>query len=278
MLGEIFYITEYAQAVASKGICCTKSCLRKIDMFTIISIVTEAQTEMQGMNKEEKRAFIRLYTYLFTLFVILKLKYGLSTNRNKVESCIVDKYEKSGYFKMNYRIGSIENKIIDNVCIESFRMVHNITKGYLENTIRMIKNGTKNSDRAFNDRSVTATALNKEVINMLKRFNLELSQKQLGAMNMPNTPIECNAYGWMDYYFNTVGDLEPNTNGEIHLGKLLLKIFFTIKQYFFPFLYTHVEPCHIKDIHSEYKLQMSFFEDDVLDIASFANLWNSSFP
>ena len=179
---------------------------------------------------------------------------------------------------MKYRIGSIENKILDNVCIQSFRMVYNITEGYLEHTIKMIKDGIKNSDRTFNDRTVADTALNKEVINMLKRFNLELSQKQLGAMNMPNTPIECNAYGWMDYYFNTVGDLEPNTNGEIHLGKILLNIFLTIKQCFFLFLYTNVEPCHIKDIYSEYKLQMAFFRDDVLDIASFANLWSSSFP
>lgn len=136
-----------------------------------------------------------------------------------MEACIQARTAK-GYCKMKYKIGSALNQIVDGVCICAFRLVYNITKNYLEDTIAGIKSGQSRDQRELSDITTVAGDHQMSIFikDMLSKFNLELSKKQHAAMFMPNSAVQCSAYGWMDYYFNAVGDQEPNTDGEIHLG------------------------------------------------------------
>jgi hypothetical protein len=62
-------------------------------------------------------------------------------------------------------------------------------------------------------------------------------------------------YGWMRFYFDLIGDMEPNTDGEIH-----------------------IEPCLCSDIYEEYKFDMSIGNYECLSITQFLQMWQACFP
>ncbi len=84
-----------------------------------------------------------------------------------------------------------------------------------------IKNGQRNCDVAFSDKS--PTPLSQRKIHWLKVFNqfadavgVSISQKQLAAMQIPNTEASLTCFAWMHSFFDAVGDKEPDRI-EIHL-------------------------------------------------------------
>ena len=49
-----------------------------------------------------------------------------------------------------------------------------------------------------------------------------LSDKQMAALQIPNTVLSLSSYAWMTTYFNLMGDKAPNSE-EIHLEPIDIK-------------------------------------------------------
>ena len=60
---------------------------------------------------------------------------------------------------------------------------------------------------------VFAAALMKQA----KHRGSYFSKEQLAAMIIPNTPAALSCYAWLHDFFSNIGDVMPNTDGEIHL-------------------------------------------------------------
>lgn len=135
----------------------------------------------------------------------------------------------------------------------------------MEDVIRQIKKGQVASVSALNDKSsigsgrtfATVDQALGYVTSICQRLNIELTKEQRAAMCIRNSPAEVAAHGWMSDFFNTVGDQEPNTDGEIHL-----------------------EPCHYIDVHKEYEMDMKAANDgsEIIGEKAFAELWIRCFP
>jgi hypothetical protein len=99
------------------------------------------------------------------------------------------------------------------------------------------------------------------VKSLMKQFSSKLDLEHIGEMvsaaNMPNTRRSLLCYGWMDWFFNIVGDKMPNSK-EIHL-----------------------EPITYQEVHREYEMTMeSYFPDEeglALNYTSFLSMWHNSF-
>jgi hypothetical protein len=74
-------------------------------------------------------------------------------------------------------------------------------------------------------------------------------------MQLPNTEESLTCYAWMRFYFDMVGDCEPNSDGEIHL-----------------------EPCSIIDIYLEYKQDQELNGSKYLCANKFSQMWLKCFP
>jgi len=75
-------------------------------------------------------------------------------------------------------------------------------------------------------------------------------------MQLPNTAVSIACYAWMRYYFNLIGDSEPNRDGEIHL-----------------------EPCTVKEIYIEYITdQKAYGNREFLKVSQFIKMWKNCFP
>lgn len=125
---------------------------------------------------------------------------------------------------MCYKLGSL-NTLETDVCRQAFRFAHNMSRSTLSDLCKEIKLKTFSTAVELTDASaITSNSNFKQmqdgIINLCAKFDIILTKEQLAGITIPNTTLELNAYGWMHYYFNTVGDQEPNTDGEIHLGKL----------------------------------------------------------
>lgn len=112
---------------------------------------------------------------------------------------------------------------------------------------------------AFSDRS--NPALNSDpqfkafCAMMNERLGIKLTVDQKAALMIGNSVEAGNCWAWMKYYFELVGDFEPNTNGEIHL-----------------------EPGTVADIWEVYKSdQLASGEQSFLDYQQFANIWETCF-
>jgi hypothetical protein len=84
-----------------------------------------------------------------------------------------------------------------------------------------IKKGQRNCDSEFNDKSPSPLTENKKHwLKILTQFadavGISISQKQLAAMQVPNTEASLNCFAWMNSFFDAVGDKEPDRI-EIHL-------------------------------------------------------------
>lgn len=69
-----------------------------------------------------------------------------------------------------------------------------------------MKSGNVNQED-LRPRAVFYEALIKEA----EQSGIHLDVEQIQAMKIPNTPESLRAFGWMDWYFNLVGDKQPNS-------------------------------------------------------------------
>lgn len=141
--------------------------------------------------------------------------------------------------------------------------VYDIGHNMLDHLCAEIKLGVVRTERCFGDKDASICyGQNKQgvshttdvAIRYANSQGIYLSHSQVAAMNVPNSPKSLELYSWMAFYFDLVGDQEPNLNGEIHL-----------------------EPTDIKDIHREYCFDIDLSGGNPLDITQFCNMWRSCF-
>lgn len=175
--------------------------------------------------------------------------------RDRVEGC-VNRIGKKGTMLMRFTLGVNTRK---RVCRQAFRMAHRITRDYLNTVCRDVRMKKFGVLPAFSDRS--NPALNQDpqfqefCIKMNEKLGIELSGDQKAALKIGNSVEAGNCWAWMKYYFELVGDFEPNTNGEIHL-----------------------EPGTVADIWEVYKSdQVASGEQKFLDYQQFGNIWETCF-
>lgn len=91
-----------------------------------------------------------------------------------------------------------------------------------------------------------------EVLCKTSGFDLSLDEK--AGLFLPNTDVSLKCYAWMKSHFSLIGDFEPNSQ-EIHL-----------------------EPCYIKDVYEEYKLDQLVNGDGYSKKTQFGLMWQKCFP
>ena len=91
------------------------------------------------------------------------------------------------------------------------------------------------------------------MVEYLAMKGIVVTIQQLAALRIPNTPVHMEAYAWMNFFFNMIGDFMPN-GGE---GE------------------THLKPVEITSIHKEYACEC---ESKPLGYKDFLLLWKDCFP
>lgn len=114
--------------------------------------------------------------------------------------------------------GLVEKRI---VCRQSFRYVHNISRDHLNTLSSEIKTKKLNLERPFNDRSNPKIWKDERFQAYCRetseKFGIELTPDQMAAQVINNSTEALECWAWMKYYFELVGDFQPNSHGEIHL-------------------------------------------------------------
>jgi hypothetical protein len=132
--------------------------------------------------------------------------------------------------------------------------VYGIGKTYLGELCESVKKNYQNMLPTLDDTTpAPSSALIDDLIDLAKSCGVTLSIAQLGALTVPNTVPSLTCFGWMQEYFEIVGDQMPNCC-EIHL-----------------------EPIEIKSIHQEYVLALTDSGQEALSYSSFLNMWHCCF-
>ncbi len=163
------------------------------------------------------------------------------------------KRHKEGNFKFNWTIGIAPSPIARGVCRRCFELCYSSSPTYIDNLIISIKNGQRNCEVEFKDKSPSPLTDNKKHwLKVLTQFadavGISISQKQLAAMQVPNTEASLNCFAWMNSFFYAVGDKEPD-RVEIHLD---------------------AQP--IRQIHKEYK-EMCEYASQVMIYNNYFNIF-----
>lgn len=159
--------------------------------------------------------------------------------------------------KFKFKIGS-RTKV--ECCRQAFRCVYRMHRDYLNVVSQEIKAGKRNGSSSHTDRSIPFPLNEDQRLQQFhdkwsEMFGLSPTQQQEAGMVIPNTPSVLTCWAWMKYYFELVGDFEPNTVNEIHL-----------------------EPTTIKSIWEAYKREtIPLAGETLLNTAQFGVLWTACF-
>lgn len=163
--------------------------------------------------------------------------------------------EEKRYCRHNWKIGVAPKRVVENVCRTAFQLAYGIGKSYIEVIVRSIKDFEVNLEPPLDDRAVISSHYEYLFIKMAEDRGLQLTRDQLAALRVPNSPTSVLCYSWMLIYFDVIGDLIPNSDGEIH-----------------------IEPTDIKEIWAEYKEDTNFAGESYLCAEAFGRMWDICFP
>lgn len=153
---------------------------------------------------------------------------------------------------MNFHLGIKERKL---VCRQAFRMAYGIKRDYLNTLCKDVRMGRFGAQSSLHDKSNPGLTLDPSFIaEMNAKLAVELTPDQKAAQVIGNSLKAQSCWAWMKYYFDVVGDYEPNTNGEIHL-----------------------EPGTVMDIWNVYVREQNESGDPVVDYNHFCNIWITCF-
>ena len=173
----------------------------------------------------------------------------------KIESQCIVSISKKNYYKHCWTIGIGIHRA--KVCRKRFMLTYDIKHWYLENLCSQIKKGVVNSQKPLND--ATPVVAHNDFIHKFElvalKHGVTVSRNQLCAIQLPNTVDSIHTFGWLNFYFNMVGDLIPNSDNQIHL-----------------------EPTLVQDIYAEYSHFMTAQDLNSLGRTQFAKLWQTCFP
>lgn len=155
--------------------------------------------------------------------------------RDKIRSCIIGLTAGNGktgkqYQRYNWSVGQgSQAMLVRGVCREAFMQCYEIRHTQLEVLCNDIRMGINASEKPLGDKANVnikhhpeAGTMIKEIIRKTHRQGVNLSREQLSRMQLPNTVDSLAMYGWMDFYFDLVGDDQPNED-EIHLDPVPIK-------------------------------------------------------
>lgn len=157
----------------------------------------------------------------------------------------------------DFKIGS-RNKV--ECCRQSFRCIYRIPRDYLNVVSQEIKAGKRGECSYHTDRSLPFPLHQDKRLRALHEgwcelYKIKPTQELEAGMVIPNSPRVLACWGWMKYYFDLVGDFEPNTDHEIHL-----------------------EPTTIESIWEAYKRETAPSNPETcLSVNQFAVLWELCF-
>ena len=157
---------------------------------------------------------------------------------------------------------------VTNVCRERFMICYDMKHCYLEQLCADVKKGLNSSATPLSDKSNVSIRKNsdtgkyiQDIINKTKQQGLNITREQISMMKLPNSVDAIIAYGWMEFYFNLLGDTESNID-EVHL-----------------------DPVTIESIFAEYCFDMGSDEKSMpncgikpLSKTVFVELWKKCFP
>ena len=155
---------------------------------------------------------------------------------------------------MNWAIGDRTKTRIEGVCKQAFCNAHCVSSSHVDNIVRDIKNGHQNARRTLNDLTKVDMGILQGLRKIAKGFGLHLTKTQVAAAKLPNSPTVLTAYGWMARHFDLIGDMIPNSGGEIHL-----------------------EPVQIVEVYAEHVLDMTNAGIPYVNVDTFANIWMNCF-
>lgn len=158
---------------------------------------------------------------------------------------------------MSFKIG-LSRKV--TVCRDAFRYTYGMTKDYLNTISKEVKNRVLSIEPQFNDKSNPALSKDANVQAAYReieaKLKIKLNPDQAAARVIGNSVEVLECWAWMKYFFELVGDFQPNSNNEIHL-----------------------EPCFVSDIWKVYyRDQMNSNKIYCLNYQQFAKVWVSCFP
>lgn len=155
---------------------------------------------------------------------------------------------------MKFQLG-FEEKI--GVCRQAFRLAYRISRDYLNTICQDVRLSRLNSEGQFSDRQnpLLSGDFQKYCQTMDAALGLQPTAEQRAAGRISNSPEAHECWAWMKYYFDLVGDFQPNTDGEIHL-----------------------EPCTVKDVWTAYVHdQQNAKKLNFLSYDQFGKLWLTLF-
>lgn len=248
---------ELSKVIAAQPNCKHRCFLKEHTLPQATEIILACLQETEGLSWKQKKNYIR-YLFSFSCNIFLILMLFLIIYRAKIGSSCVS---KSGFnnLKMNWTIG-YGSFIIRGVCRHCFMSAYCLKHSIVDQLVADVKKGIVNSAGSFSDRtssiggrlqtSVEIAGATNLITNFASLNNTPLNTRQIGALNVPNSAASLMMYSWMEFYFNLIGDQEPNTDGEIHL-----------------------EPVRVKEIYQEYCNDLVLGGYKALSESQFGNMW-----
>jgi hypothetical protein len=119
---------------------------------------------------------------------------------------------------MKWVVGDkLSQLFIVGVCKTAFCNAYRVSPSHVDNVMKELKGGVTNAHRAFCDKSKGSMAILPHLRRLARCYGLNLTRKQVAAAKLANSPSVLTAYAWMAHFFELVGDMAPNRDGEIHL-------------------------------------------------------------
>jgi hypothetical protein len=197
-----------------------------------MKLVENCIREVAGITRLEKKAYMT----------------------HKIKACIIGTTENH-YFQFNFTVGLPPLAVMTDVCRRCFCLAYCMGHTYLDNITADIKHGKRNHERLMSDKiTPVKKAFINNLVSLADSYGIALSNQHIGSLCVPNTVVSLSCFAWMQSFFESVGDAQPNHN-EIHL-----------------------EPCDIKTIHKEYRDAMDDAGQPFLEYVAFINMWDNCFP
>ena len=203
-----------ANASMKVDCCARKNCiLDQVLLKQAIDTVVMCYKEIELLSRKEKKDYLR----------------------DKInQSCIMNLQPITGRKNLKYDwcIGCNTSRV-KNVCKERFMLCYDMKHCYLEQLCADVKKGLNSSAIPLSDKSNFSIRKNsdtgkyiQDIINKTKQQGLNLTREQISMMKLPNSVDAIIAYGWMEFYFNLLGDTESNID-EVHLDPITIESIFS---------------------------------------------------
>lgn len=201
-----------------------------------VQFITMLRDDIMSATEFERRKYIE------KLISASKSKITSTSNRMMVSYSLrhVDYEDGNGF----------------DVCRNCFCMALGITEANLKTIKAKLKVSEESGVENFSDKDKVSAYTADEVKRTAFANGCQLTRDQENFLIVSRSTSTFLAIAWMEKYFNLVGDVMPNTNGEIHL-----------------------EACDYADLYEEYAIDMEnlYKEDKILSYSSWRKVWKLHF-